>query len=101
MAYTLTYSPDSEDFTEAQVTMQIPPYVNPTEFVEFVQRFMVATGFIMDSEEELRLVKREKGYTSWGNNFQFGDSLFEQHIYCAAESAVIPGNAGEDTIQLF
>ena len=101
MAYTLTYRPDSEDFTGAQVTMQIPSYVNPIEFVEFLQRFMVATGFILDYDEELRLVKREKEYTSWGNNFQIGDDIFEEYNYCAAESAVIPGSQGEDTIRLF
>jgi hypothetical protein len=99
MAYTLTYNPDSESFTEASVTMKVPSYVNPTEFVEFLHRFMVATGFIMDFDEELRVVKREKEYTSWGNNFQIGDGIFEEYNYCAAESAAIPGSLGEDFIR--
>ena len=59
--YTFSYKNSEAGYTCPEVDMRVPDYCNVTEILEFFQSFLVATGYIFDQDDVIKVVKIDEG----------------------------------------
>jgi hypothetical protein len=83
--YIFSYKNTEASYTTAEVEMRVPEHCNVTEILEFFQRFLVASGFMFNDDDVIKVVSQNeeevpftfsKGNESWlsiKNNFMLDD----------------------------
>jgi hypothetical protein len=71
--YRFTYESSYDFVTTPSVEMRIPDETDIPQMLEFFQRFMVASGYILEDGEELAFVKRpSKSSNGYLDDYVFG-----------------------------
>lgn len=79
MVYKFSYENPSNEVIDASVEMVIPDFVTVDEMLGFFERFLVASGYCLDSDERLEFVKKKKEEENSSDTLKFskGDVWFK------------------------
>jgi len=58
--YLFSYKNTDASYTTAEVEMRVPEHCNVTEILDFFQRFLVASGFMFNDDEVIKVVNENE-----------------------------------------